>query len=93
MRRAAGIRAFFGRSRKSRGSERSTRTQGNRDVDGRLASLTQRVEHLERLVEGLQDSVYRESSRQQADIRDLQRKVEPSELARSLSKDARERGL
>jgi flagellar motility protein MotE (MotC chaperone) len=87
------IRAFFARSRESRRRERSTGTQDSRSSDARLESLTKRVEHLERLLEGLQDSVHRESSRQQSAIRDLQRKTEPSELARSLSKDARERGI
>jgi hypothetical protein len=84
LRRAGGLRAFFS------GVRRNARAP---KTDARVESLTQRVEHLERLVEGLQDSVYRESKRQEKNIQELQRKTEPGELARSLDKDARRRGI
>lgn len=58
-----------------------------------LASLEQRVGHLERLIEGLQDAVHRESVRTQRQLRDLDRKTEPDEITRALSRDARERGI
>ncbi len=56
-------------------------------------SLETRVAHLERLLEGLQDSVHRESQRQDKRISDLEARLEPSALAVELSRNARERGL
>jgi hypothetical protein len=64
----------------------------NPDPD-QLAALRERVEHLEKLVQGLQDSVHRESSRQGKQIADLEAKIHPSALGKALSDDARERGL
>jgi hypothetical protein len=49
--------------------------------------------HLERLVEGLQDSVHRESERQGKMIAELEAQIQPSAISAALSKDARERGL
>jgi hypothetical protein len=63
------------------------------DQDGRLEALERRVGHLETLIEGLQDSVHRETVRHEREIRELQRKTEPAELSRALSRDARERGI
>jgi hypothetical protein len=59
----------------------------------RMDALEGRVADLEDLVEGLQDAVHRESVRRDEQIARLERKVEPRELARALSDDARERGL
>jgi hypothetical protein len=56
-------------------------------------ALEQRVSHLERLVEGLQDSVHRESERQAELIAELQEQVEPGAMGAALNKDARDRGL
>jgi hypothetical protein len=58
-----------------------------------LASLEARVDHLEKLVEGFQDSVHRESIRQNKQIADLESRIEPAALAVALSRDASERGL
>jgi vacuolar-type H+-ATPase subunit I/STV1 len=58
-----------------------------------LRSLEARVAHLEQLLEGLQDSVHRESERQGKQIAELQAQVQPEALVAALSKDARERGL
>jgi hypothetical protein len=55
--------------------------------------LQVRVEHLERMVESLQDSVHRESARQSKRIAELEAQIQPATLAKSLSRDARERGL
>jgi protoporphyrinogen oxidase len=55
--------------------------------------LRTRMDALESLVEGLQDAVHRESIRYDALIDALQKKTEPSEIARALSDDARKRGL
>jgi hypothetical protein len=45
------------------------------------------------MVQGLQDSVHREATRQGKRIADLEARVEPAALGRALSDDARERGL
>ena len=59
----------------------------------RMDALEGRVADLEDLVEGLQDAVHRDSVRRDERIARLERKLEPRELARALSDDARERGL
>jgi hypothetical protein len=59
----------------------------------RMDALEGRVADLEGLVEGLQDAVHRDSVRRDEQAARLERKVEPRELARALSDDARERGL
>ncbi len=48
---------------------------------------------MEQLVQGLQDSVHRESTRLNERIAELDARIQPSALARALSEDARERGL
>lgn len=58
-----------------------------------LRALEARVAHLEQLVEGLQDSVHRESTRLSERIGELEARIQPATLAKSLSQDARERGL
>jgi uncharacterized coiled-coil protein SlyX len=58
-----------------------------------LAALEQRVAHLEKLLEGLQDSVHRESARQSRQIEELESQLEPAALAVALEEDARRRGL
>ncbi len=58
-----------------------------------IQALARRVAHLEKLLEGLQDSVHRESLRQGRRIAELEAQVQPSALAETLSKDARARGL
>jgi hypothetical protein len=61
--------------------------------EDRVAALEARVTHLEAMIEGLQDAVHREAVRSNTRLDDMERKIEPSELSRRLSKDARERGL
>jgi hypothetical protein len=56
-------------------------------------ALQVRIEHLEQLVQALQDSVHRESERQSEQITQLEARLEPAALSVALSKDARERGL
>jgi hypothetical protein len=58
-----------------------------------LDALETRVAHLERLLEGLQDSVHRESLRHDDRVNDLEARIQPAALVAALSKDARERGL
>jgi len=63
------------------------------DVPIGLPALQSRIEHLERLVEALQDSVHRDSERYGKRIAELENRLQPSALGVALSKDARERGL
>jgi len=58
-----------------------------------LRALEARIAHLEQLVQGLQDSVHRESIRQSKRIAELEARTQPAVLGRALSEDARERGL
>ena len=58
-----------------------------------LRALEARIAHLEQLVEGLQDSVHRESTRLGKRVGELEAQIRPAALGRALSEDARERGL
>jgi uncharacterized coiled-coil protein SlyX len=58
-----------------------------------LDALEARVAHLEGVIEGLQDAVYRHDRLHDQDIAELRRRTEPGQIARDLSRDARERGL
>jgi hypothetical protein len=71
---------------------RSATTTPGRDPAG-VAELEVRVAHLEQLLEGLQDSVYRESARQSKRIDQLEAATQPSAIGEALNRDARERGL
>ena len=75
------------RARKLFASRRS------RPEPAELRSLIERVDALEAMVEGLQDSVDRQVRRQDERIHELARRLEPAQLARAISDDARERGL
>ena len=55
--------------------------------------LEERIKHLEALVQGLQDSVHRESSRHAERIAELEARIHPRALGKALSDDARARGL
>ena len=58
-----------------------------------LRALEARVKHMEQVVQGLQDSVHRESKRLSKRIVELEARIEPAALGRALSEDARQRGL
>ncbi len=62
------------------------------DVD-EIQALKQRMAHLEQMVEGLQDSVHRESERQARLIAELEARIQPAAMGAALDKDARDRGL
>lgn len=68
-------------------------TSARQPEANRLQDLQARVVHLERLVQGLQDSVYRDSQRNDKRISELEMRTDPAALAAALSKNARERGL
>lgn len=59
----------------------------------RLRVLEARLAQLEQLVQGLQDSVHRETSRQAKRIAELETRIQPGALGKALSDDARARGL
>jgi hypothetical protein len=59
----------------------------------RIRALEDRVRYLETLVEGLQDSVHRESVRREKQINALESKTDPGAITRALSREARERGI
>ena len=58
-----------------------------------LVALEERVTHVEHMMQGLQDSVHRESKRQGERITELEARLQPAAVAKALSRDARERGL
>ena len=66
---------------------------GRGTPDDRFNALERRVAHLERLVEGLQDSVHRESERHAKLIAELQGQIQPGAMGAALAEDARSRGL
>jgi uncharacterized coiled-coil protein SlyX len=66
---------------------------GDADRERRITELERRVEYLEALFEGLQDSVHREGTRQQKEIEALEAKTQASRMARDLGKYSREHGL
>jgi hypothetical protein len=72
---------------------RITTHSGSRQGRARLEIVEKRLEHLETMVEGLQDAVYRESVRQEGEIEQLQKQAEPAEMRRALGKDARDHGI
>lgn len=63
------------------------------DHEQRIRALEKRIEGLEALLEGLQDSVHREAVRRARALEEIDRKIEPPEMARALGKHAREHGL
>jgi uncharacterized coiled-coil protein SlyX len=68
--------------------------EGSSDLlDRRIASLESRLDHLESLVEGLQDAVHRDSARHEREIRDLEERTAPGQMSRSLAEHDREHGL
>jgi len=58
-----------------------------------IDALEGRVADLEVMVQGLQDAVHRDAVRRDEQAARFERMIEPRELARALSNDARERGL
>lgn len=59
----------------------------------RLQALEARVAHLEQQLEGLQDSVHRESERHAKLIAGLDARIQPGAMGAALAEDARNRGL
>ena len=87
-----GLIARIRQLRRRSESARPASVAGESRTD-RLQSLEARVSHLEQLLEGLQDSVHRESERHAKLIAELEAKVQPEAMGASLAHDARTRGL
>ena len=74
-------------------TDERARTSTSGPGPDQLHSLEARITHLEHLVEGLQDSVHRESTRLGKRLAELDARIQPAALGKALSEDARERGL
>jgi uncharacterized coiled-coil protein SlyX len=72
------------------GDRRRPEDLGDREL---IDDLRTRVAHLEQLLQGLQDSVYREAQRVDKRLAELEMRTDPAALAAALSKNARNRGL
>lgn len=94
MREREGLVARIRQIRRTHAAAENPPISATGDPDAaRVASLEQRIAQLEHLVEGLQDSVHRESERQGRAIAEIQGQIQPAVMSASLSKDARDRGL
>lgn len=71
----------------------SARHSAAESQDDRVQALEARIAHLEQLVEGLQDSVHRESERHGKLIAELEAQLQPGAIGSALAEDARSRGL
>jgi hypothetical protein len=88
---------FIARIRQVRGAgapaDKPDRPRTGTPEPDQLPALEARITQLEHLVQGLQDSVHRESSRQEKRIAELESQIQPGALGKALSEDARARGL
>jgi len=75
------------------GSDEPARLSRTGAEQAGLQALEARVAHLEQLVQGLQDSVHRESRRQGRRITELEARIQPAALGKAVSEDTRERRL
>ena len=63
------------------------------DDPERVQALEARIAHLESMIEGLQDAVHRQSLNADTRMSEIERRLDPAEMSRALSQDARRRGL
>ena len=64
-----------------------------RQREHRLDALEARVDHVEAALQGLQDAAHRLFVQHDARLDELSQRTQPHEIARELSRDARDRGL
>lgn len=62
-------------------------------ADDRVDALEARIKHLEQQIEGLQDSIHRETERHGRLIAELQAQIQPGAMGAALAENARSRGL
>jgi hypothetical protein len=67
--------------------------QAGASDESELEALKRRVDHLEAALEGLQDSVYRESRRLDDELSELHKQIAPGAMSQAIEADARRRGL
>jgi hypothetical protein len=75
------------------GAQRSNRPRPDIGWERRLETVEARTEHLELVLEGLQDAVHRRAVLEDESISELRRRTEPDQIARDLNRNARTRGL
>jgi hypothetical protein len=73
----------------ARRMRRAIRRFANEDT----RDLRKRMDHLEASLEALQDTVYRDVQRHDHELAELRSQLDPPNLVRALSDDARKRGL
>jgi hypothetical protein len=88
-----GLTARIRQIRRLAAISQPSKTPANTLDRDEIHALQTRMTHLEQLVEGLQDSVHRESGRQARLIADLEARIQPAAMGAALSKDARDRGV
>jgi hypothetical protein len=66
---------------------------GNVDWAHRFEACEARIEHVETMLEGLQDALYRHEILDEENIAELRRRTDPEQMAGDLSRDARRRRL
>ena len=94
LREREGLIARIRQIRRTEGASGEPATAGGGSPEGdAVRALEARITHLEQLLQGLQDSVHREATRQGKRIADIEARIEPAALARAVSRDARNRGL
>jgi TolA-binding protein len=93
MREREGVIARIRQIRRASAAEDQAATATAAPGHDQLRALEARVNHLEQLLQGLQDSVHRESSRNDKRVADLEAQIQPAAIGKALSDDARARGL
>jgi hypothetical protein len=78
--------------RRSRGA-RTEPLVGDVGWEHRFEACEARIEHLETMLEGLQDALYRHEILDEENTAELRRRTHPEQMARDLSQDARRRKL
>jgi hypothetical protein len=88
-----GFMAWVHQLRGSGAARRRAPANAEEPPADRLLALEARVAYLEQLLEGLQDSVHRESDRHGKLIAELEARIRPGPMGAALARDARDRGL
>jgi TolA-binding protein len=98
VREREGLIARISQIRRATADAADRRTSADADAaktteQDQIRALGARVTELENMLQGLQDSVHRESLRTNKRITCLEAQIQPAALGRALSEDARQRGL